>query len=176
MYPQEGTGGFPLIEYTALKKPLSSTIVMHPIVDTMDLVANILHIDLDILYPLVDILNLVANTLHVPVDTFYLPLDILHSITDAMCDLQQLRRCHPCLFLCQLVQPLHAILDLCVSYQLLEKHFCITRQSRIVNLHNIHSLSRPRFTSFVAIARMVSTSTIISTIMFVIAGVGVMPV
>jgi hypothetical protein len=28
VYPQEGVGGFPLIEYTALKKPLSCTIVM----------------------------------------------------------------------------------------------------------------------------------------------------
>ena len=27
MYPQERVGGFPLIEYTALKKPLSRTVV-----------------------------------------------------------------------------------------------------------------------------------------------------
>jgi len=28
MYPQELVSGFPLIEYTALKKPLSGTVVM----------------------------------------------------------------------------------------------------------------------------------------------------
>jgi hypothetical protein len=28
MYPQEGISGFPLLEYTALKKPLGCTIVM----------------------------------------------------------------------------------------------------------------------------------------------------
>ena len=28
VYPQEGISGFPLIEYTALKKPLSCTVVM----------------------------------------------------------------------------------------------------------------------------------------------------
>ena len=28
VYPQEGLGGFPFIEYTALKKPLSGTAVM----------------------------------------------------------------------------------------------------------------------------------------------------
>jgi hypothetical protein len=28
VYPQEGVGGLPLIEYTALKKPLSSAVVM----------------------------------------------------------------------------------------------------------------------------------------------------
>jgi hypothetical protein len=28
VYPQEGLGGFPFIEYTALKKPLGGTTVM----------------------------------------------------------------------------------------------------------------------------------------------------
>ena len=45
---------------------------------------------------------------------------------------------------------------------------------REVDIHDINSLSRPRFTSFVAIARTVNTSTIILTITFVIAAVGVM--
>jgi predicted membrane channel-forming protein YqfA (hemolysin III family) len=44
----------------------------------------------------------------------------------------------------------------------------------MVNIHDINSLNRPRFTSFVAIARIVNTSTIISTIMSLIALVGVM--
>ena len=44
----------------------------------------------------------------------------------------------------------------------------------MVNLPDINSLNPPRFTSFVAIPRIVSTSTIISTIMCVIAVVGVM--
>jgi hypothetical protein len=46
----------------------------------------------------------------------------------------------------------------------------------MVNLGDIHSLNRPRFTSFVATARIVSTSAIISTIMSLIAMVGVIPV
>ena len=41
-------------------------------------------------------------------------------------------------------------------------------------LRDINSLNRPRFTSFVAIPRIVSTSTIISITMLVIAIVGVM--
>ena len=44
----------------------------------------------------------------------------------------------------------------------------------MVNLSDINLLNTPRFTSFVAILRIVSTSTIISTIMSVIAVVGVM--
>jgi hypothetical protein len=44
-----------------------------------------------------------------------------------------------------------------------------------MNIRDISSLNRPHFTSFVAIARIVSTSTIISTIMSVIAVVGVIP-
>ena len=46
----------------------------------------------------------------------------------------------------------------------------------MVDLYVINLLSRPDFTSFVAIARIVRTSTIISTIMSLIAVVGVMPV
>jgi hypothetical protein len=44
----------------------------------------------------------------------------------------------------------------------------------MVKLSDINLLNTPRFTSFVAILRIVSTSTIISTIMSVIAVVGVM--
>jgi hypothetical protein len=44
----------------------------------------------------------------------------------------------------------------------------------MVNIHHINSLIRPRFTSFVAIPRTVNTSTTISTIMSLIALVGVM--
>src|SRR5882757_2910932 len=44
----------------------------------------------------------------------------------------------------------------------------------MVNIHDINLLNRPHFTSFVAIARTVNTSTIISTIMSLIALVGVM--
>jgi hypothetical protein len=44
----------------------------------------------------------------------------------------------------------------------------------MVNLSDINLLNTPHFTSFVAILRIVSTSTIISTIMSVIAVVGVM--
>jgi hypothetical protein len=44
----------------------------------------------------------------------------------------------------------------------------------MVNIYHISSLNRPRFTSFVAIARIVNTSTIITTIMSLIALVGVM--
>src|SRR6267154_1714626 len=138
-----------------------------------------------ILYPVVDILNFVANILHVILDIFYLPLHVPHSIIDAhhvsvdiVCQLQRLRRCHLCLFLCQPVQPLQAILDVCVPQQLPEILFCtdVSVKSSFVNLHSIDSLNRPRFTSFVAIARMASTSTIISTIMSIIAVVGVIPV
>jgi hypothetical protein len=35
MYPQEGISGFPLIEYTALKKPLSGTVMMSFACDVM---------------------------------------------------------------------------------------------------------------------------------------------
>ena len=42
-------------------------------------------------------------------------------------------------------------------------------------MREINSLNCPRFTSLVAIARIVSASTIISTITFVIVIVGVMP-
>ena len=44
-----------------------------------------------------------------------------------------------------------------------------------MNIQDINSLNLPRFTSFVAIARIVSTSTIISTIISVIAVVGGIP-
>ena len=44
----------------------------------------------------------------------------------------------------------------------------------MVSLRDFNSLNRPHFTSFVASARMVSTSAIISTIKSVIAVVGVM--
>ena len=44
----------------------------------------------------------------------------------------------------------------------------------MVNIHDINLLNRPHFTSFVAIPRIVNTSTIISTIMSLIALVGVM--
>ena len=44
----------------------------------------------------------------------------------------------------------------------------------MINLRDISSLNRPRFTSFVAIPRIDSTSTIISITMSVIAIVGVM--
>jgi hypothetical protein len=42
------------------------------------------------------------------------------------------------------------------------------------NVQNINSLNRPRFVSFVTTARIVSTSTIISTTIFDIVVVGVM--
>jgi hypothetical protein len=52
--------------------------------------------------------------------------------------------------LCQLVQPLQAVLDLCDPYQLPEILFCtgVSVESRMVNLHSVDSLNRPRFTSF----------------------------
>jgi hypothetical protein len=49
-------------------------------------------------------------------------------------------------------------------------------QSKMVNTCVIDSLIRPRFTSLVAIARIVSTSTMISIIMALMAVVGVIPV
>jgi hypothetical protein len=65
------------------------------------------------LYLIVDILNLVPNALHVVtnmlhiiVDILDLPLDSLepiihphHFAVDAVSNIQQLRRCHSCLFL-----------------------------------------------------------------------------
>jgi hypothetical protein len=134
----------------------------------------------NVLYPIVDILNLVVNTLHVVADILHLPLDALNSIIhphdfaiDALSHLQQLRRCYPCFFLRQFVQPLQAILDVSVPRQLLQVLFYLTCQSRRVYRREINSLNGPRFTSFVAMARIVSTSAIISTIMSVIATVGV---
>ena len=46
----------------------------------------------------------------------------------------------------------------------------------MVNLHDINSLNRPHFTSSVAIARIINTSTIISITISIIAVVGTMPV
>ena len=46
----------------------------------------------------------------------------------------------------------------------------------MANLCTVNSLNRPRFTSFVAIARIVSISTMILMIMSLMAEVGVMPV
>ena len=46
----------------------------------------------------------------------------------------------------------------------------------MVDPGGIDLLKRPRFTSFVTITRIVSTSTIISMIMSLMAAVGVMPV
>jgi hypothetical protein len=53
---------------------------LHPVVDTLNLVADILH-------PAVDALNVVANVLHVTVDILHLPLDARHSIIRAVRDL-----------------------------------------------------------------------------------------
>ena len=68
--------------------------------------------------------------MHVAADILYIPLDALQSIIDAhyfdidvVRHLQQLHRCNPNLFLGQLVQPLQAILDVCVSRQLLQIFF-----------------------------------------------------
>jgi hypothetical protein len=44
----------------------------------------------------------------------------------------------------------------------------------MLNIHNFNLLNRPRFISFVATARIVSTSTIMSTIVFVNAIVRMM--
>ena len=46
----------------------------------------------------------------------------------------------------------------------------------MVNLFDVNSQDRPHFTSFVAVAGIVSTSTIIPIAMSNIAGVNVMPV
>lgn len=101
------------------------------VIDTSDVVVNSLHL-------LVDILNTVAKLAtrfkmstsctspRLAPGILYLPspLDILQSIVYAhhfaiaVSHLQQLRTCHPCLFLCQPVQPLQAILDISVSRQL----------------------------------------------------------
>jgi hypothetical protein len=58
------------------------------------------------------------------------------------------------------------------------KYFSLKKDvsQRMINLRDISSLNRPRFTPFVAIARIDSTSTMISITMSVIAIVGVMPV
>ena len=86
---------------------------------------------------LANVLNLVSNTLHVVADILYvitdnldLPLDTLDSIIhphyfalDALSHLQLLRRCHPCLFLREFVQPLQAILDVSVPRQLPQEPF-----------------------------------------------------
>ena len=84
----------------------------------MNLVANISQIA-------TGILHIATNILHVNADILYLTLDTLHSIVDAhylpinaVRHLQLLRRCHPCLFLCQFVQPLYAVLDFSLSRQL----------------------------------------------------------
>jgi hypothetical protein len=142
---------------------------LHPVVD-------FLHIATDILYFPLDTLNLVSDIMHIAADILYLLPNTFHPIIDAVRNLQQFRRCHPCLFLCQFVQSLKTILDIRVSRQRLKIPFLTRRQSRIVNLCEINSLSRPRFTSFVAIARIDSTSTMISVIISLIAMVGVMPV
>ena len=92
--------------------------------------------------------KLVANIAHVVADIFHLPINTPHSIIDAV---HALRRSHACPFLYQ---------ERC--------------QSRLVSLRDIDSLNLPHFTSFVARARMVSTSTIISTITSVVAVVCVM--
>jgi hypothetical protein len=51
---------------------------------------------------------------------------ILHFFVDAVSDLQQLCGCHTNFLLCQLVQSLERILDICLSHQLLQILFLLT--------------------------------------------------
>jgi hypothetical protein len=53
----------------------------------------------------------------------YCPLNTVYSIINALCHLHLHHICHLCLFSCQSVQPLQAILDVSVSYQLLKIPF-----------------------------------------------------
>ena len=47
-------------------------------------------------------------------------------IADTVSDLQKLSRCHPSFLLCQFIQSLESVLDLCLSQQLLQILFWST--------------------------------------------------
>ena len=111
---------------------------LHPVVDILHVTADILYHTLDaldlgsnIVHVIADILNIATDVWHTIANILYLPLNSPHSIIDAhnfaiddsMRHLQQFRRCHPYLFLSQLVQFVQAILDVCVSRQRLQKPF-----------------------------------------------------
>ena len=66
------------------------------------------------------IVQFVIDALYAVVD---LVVDIHHSPLDAVSDPRLLRRCHPSFFLCQLVQLLQTVLDVCVSDQLRQVPF-----------------------------------------------------
>ena len=89
----------------------------------VDIAADILDIAADILDIAADILDIAADILDIVADTLYLPVNTPHFIIDVVRHLQQLRRCHPRLFLRQFVEPHQAILDVRVSRQLLENFF-----------------------------------------------------
>lgn len=115
----------------------------------------------------------IIHTYHVAIHCI---VNAYHSAINAACDPQHFRWCHPCFFLCQFVQPSQTILNVCFSNKPLEIRVWIMSQLKNGKYSDIDSLNRPSFASLVAIARIESTSTIMFTIISVIATVGVMTV
>jgi len=116
-----------------------------------------------------------CTSLNLSLDTLNSIIHPHHFSVDAVSHLQELRRCHPCLFLGQC--PTSPCYPRCLCFPSAYSNTSLNSVSfKEVNTRDIDSLSRPHFNSFVLIARtvtIVSTSTIISTIISVIAAVGV---
>ena len=90
-----------------------------------------------------------------------------------MSDFKKLYRCHPYFLLCQFIQSLERVLDIRISQQFLKILLWSTISRTDSKARTVGSLLfRPCRISLVAMAKTFSTSTIIFTILSVIAAVG----
>src|SRR6266851_4801025 len=137
------------------------------------LAADAHHFVIDDRYFLVDGHYFAIDDRYFVIDDRYFVMNHRYSVIDAVDGLQTFDSCHVSFFLSQFIEPQQGILDFCLSHHPLHKLLWTTISKGRWPIVGINSLALLCLSSFVAMARIASTCTMIFTIVSIIPAVGV---
>jgi hypothetical protein len=141
--------------------------------DHLDLVINALHLVTDILHFVTYFVYSVTNAINLVVHPLNFTVYDFHFFADNVCDPQDFCMRHPSLLLRQSVESLESVLQISQSGQFPQELLCAPFCEDSYHTQPVRNLlADPRFISFVAIPKILRTSTIICVIISVIAVVG----